>query len=160
ALRRVFGRYQAGAHPANRQRLTFDGEVRGEALVHALEQCGFRYTPALAAGDTTRQITEVYPHAAMVALFGLERTLKYKRKQQARAVWLSEWQRYQHYLRGLTHADPGCAGTQACLHSRLPRCGAVPPKPTKTKLMQCCVLTLPSTPSAGALLAAALLAIL
>src|SRR5690349_11874843 len=75
---RAFGRYQAGAHPANRQRLVFGGVVRGEALVAALEARGFTHAPEVAAGAAVRQVVEVFPHPAMIALFGLARTLKYK----------------------------------------------------------------------------------
>src|SRR5262245_29998027 len=56
AIGRTFGRYQAGAHPANRQRLAFDGAVRGEALVAALCQRGFVHRPAVAAGALVRQV--------------------------------------------------------------------------------------------------------
>src|SRR5207244_2399880 len=66
ALSRAFGRYQAGAHPANRQLLTFDGVVRGEALVAALEARGFVHKSAIAAGEPVRQVVEVFPHPAMI----------------------------------------------------------------------------------------------
>jgi predicted RNase H-like nuclease len=107
AIGRAFGRYQAGAHPANRQRLAFDGVVRGEALVASLAGLGFTHAPEVAAGVAVRQVVEVYPHPAMVALFGLARTLKYKAKPN-RGVEerLSEWRRYQAYLDGLALADP------------------------------------------------------
>jgi predicted RNase H-like nuclease len=108
---RVFARYQAGAHPANRQRLTFDGAVRGETLVTALEQRGFVHAPTIAAGAAVRQIIEVFPHPAMVALFGLNRTLKYKIKpNRTREDILSEWRRYQSYLLALRQADPPLQG--------------------------------------------------
>ncbi len=115
-LSRAFGRYQAGAHPANRRRLAFGGIVRGEALVAALEARGFTHAPAIEAGAAVRQVVEVFPHPAMIALFGLERTLKYKaRTGRAREVRLAEWERYQACLRALATADPPVRGHEALL---------------------------------------------
>jgi predicted RNase H-like nuclease len=126
---RAFGRYQAGAHPANRRRLAFDGVVRGEALVAALAERGFTHAPEVAAGGIptpgpepaegdgeapARQVIEVFPHPAMVALFGLERTLKYKaRPGRGADVRLAEWRRYQGYLDALAQADPPLRGQAA-----------------------------------------------
>lgn len=109
-LARWFRRYEAGAHPANRRRLAYDGVVRGEALVTALAEHGFAHRPAIAADTATRQVTEVYPHPAMVAIFGLERTLKYKRRGPDSATHLAAWQRYQQELRELSGADPPLTG--------------------------------------------------
>lgn len=113
-LGRAFRRYEAGAHPANRQRLTFDGVVRGEALAAALAARGFVQRLTVAAGVTVRQVVEVFPHPAMVAMFNLERTLKYKaRSNRSRATRLAEWRRYQGYLRDLASADPPLRGHEA-----------------------------------------------
>jgi predicted RNase H-like nuclease len=113
---RVFARYQAGAHPANRSRLAFDGIVRGEALVAALVAHGFLHAPEIAAGVPVRQVIEVFPHPAMVALFGLERSLKYKAKPRRGAdMRLSEWRRYQAYLAALSAADPPLHGHAALI---------------------------------------------
>jgi predicted RNase H-like nuclease len=113
---RAFARYQAGAHPANRSRLAFDGIVRGEALVLALAARGFEHAPEVAAGVPVRQVIEVFPHPAMVALFGLDRTLKYKVKPRRSAeLRLSEWQRYQAYLAALAVADPPLHGQVALI---------------------------------------------
>jgi predicted RNase H-like nuclease len=115
-LARVFRQYEAGAHPANRQRLACDGGVRGEQLVAALERRGFIHKPTITAGDPVRQVIEVFPHPAMVAIFGLERTLKYKaRPQRPLALRQAEWQRYQDYLRTLTRADPALHGQEKLL---------------------------------------------
>jgi predicted RNase H-like nuclease len=117
-LGRAFGRYQAGAHPANRRLLAFDGVVRGEALVAALAQCGFTHAPEVVAGAPTRQVIEVFPHPAMVALFGLHRTLKYKAKPGRTAdLRLGEWRRYQRHLDALAQDDPPLRG-QAALTAR------------------------------------------
>jgi predicted RNase H-like nuclease len=115
-IARAFGRYQAGAHPANRRRLAFEGVVRGEALVVALEALGFRHAPAIEAGAQVRQVVEVFPHPAMIALFGLARTLKYKAKPRRTAgERLAEWQRYQAHLAALAAADPPLRGQASLL---------------------------------------------
>lgn len=108
ALARVFRRFEAGAHPANRRLLTRGPEgVRGEALMERLAGHGFRAADQIAAGEGGRLITEVYPHAAMVALFGLDRTLKYKaRGRRGREERLEAWRAYQGHIRGLADADP------------------------------------------------------
>ena len=106
---RAFARYQAGAHPANRSRLAFDGIVRGEALVAALAARGFVHAPEVAAGALVRQVIEVFPHPAMVALFGLDRTLKYKaRPGRSADLRLNEWRRYQDYLGALAQPTRRC----------------------------------------------------
>lgn len=115
-LGHVFAHYQAGAHSANRQLLAFDGIVRGEALVEALEARGFVHAPAIASGNAVRQITEVYPHAAMIRLFGLSRTLKYKaRPRRSRVERLAAWQSYQQHMRNLSRADPALHGQESLL---------------------------------------------
>ncbi|MEM8529606.1 MAG: DUF429 domain-containing protein [Chloroflexota bacterium] len=115
-INRAFRRYEAGAHPANRKNLTFNGVIRGEALVEALEQQGFVHQPTIEAGHPVRQIIEVFPHPAMIALFDLERTLKYKaRPKRTQAERLAEWQRYQQHLRALATADPPLAGHEQLL---------------------------------------------
>lgn len=113
ALAQVFRRYEAGAHPANRRLLERgpDG-VRGEALVARLAAYGFRAAARLEAGEGGRIVTEVYPHAAMVALFGLRKTLKYKARgrRRGREERLDAWRAYQQYMRGLAGADPPLSG--------------------------------------------------
>lgn len=74
ALNRDFGRFQAGAHPANTGKPEFAGVPRGARLATALN---LDMDPRSCAG---RRAIEVYPHPATVALFRLGRTLKYKAK--------------------------------------------------------------------------------
>lgn len=74
ALNRDFRRFDAGAHPANTGLAWFADGGRGARLSTAL---GLDLDPRSTA---PRKALEVYPHAAAVALFGLERTLKYKQK--------------------------------------------------------------------------------
>ncbi len=115
-LGRVFARYQAGAYPANRRLLAHNGRVRGEVLVAALHERGFMEASAIAAGVCTRQVTEVYPHAAMIALFGLERTLKYKaRPGRSPDTMLHAWRTYQRYLRTLGTSTPALRGHETLL---------------------------------------------
>ncbi len=71
-----FGRYDAGCYPAN-LRLPFAARVT--ALSDALAQRGFQHAPAIAPQVAGRFQIEVYPHAALVSLFALDRILKYKR---------------------------------------------------------------------------------
>ncbi|AZI41568.1 DUF429 domain-containing protein [Deinococcus psychrotolerans] len=116
-LAAVFGKYQAGAHPANRTLLgRYNGGVlRGEWLRDALAERGIWDEPADVADTQARVCLEVYPHAAMVALFGLERTLKYKRKKQGREVMLDAWDEYHRHLSALTGAKPPLTGLDALL---------------------------------------------
>jgi predicted RNase H-like nuclease len=74
ALNRDFRRFEAGAHPANTGKPEFANGPRAARLAEAL---GLDMDPRSA---TPRRAIEVYPHAATVALFRLERTLKYKAK--------------------------------------------------------------------------------
>ncbi|MCU0493647.1 MAG: DUF429 domain-containing protein [Chloroflexaceae bacterium] len=115
-IAQAFGRYQAGAHPANRGLLARHGVVRGEALVQALAAHGFSHASAIAAGATGRLVTEVFPHPAMVAIFGLARTLKYKAKpNRSAAERLAAWQTYQRHMAGLAQADPPLHGLDSLL---------------------------------------------
>lgn len=72
----LYRAYDAGAHPANRSRSYLD-PPRGAVLA---ERHGWRLDPAVVAGAHTSVAVEVYPHPAMVALFGLGRVLPYKAK--------------------------------------------------------------------------------
>ena len=71
ALNRDFHRFEAGAHPANTANPAFKNP-RGARIATALT---LDMDPA---SSSTRRAIEVYPHPATVALFGLEKTLKYK----------------------------------------------------------------------------------
>lgn len=74
ALNRDFRRFEAGTHPCNTGKPEFADGPRGGRLAAAL---GLDPDPRSPVG---RRAIEVYPHAATVALFRLERTLKYKAK--------------------------------------------------------------------------------
>jgi predicted RNase H-like nuclease len=109
--------FQAGAYPANRRRLALDGTVRGEGLVAALVQrLRFAEVAPIPRETKSRVVCEVYPHPATVALFGLERTLKYKaRSGRTMAQRSEELGRYQRLLRNLRKADPPLKGTKKLL---------------------------------------------
>lgn len=74
ALNRDFRKFEAGAHPCNTGKPEFANGPRAGRLAAAL---GLDLDPRSSAA---RRAIEVYPHAATVALFRLERTLKYKAK--------------------------------------------------------------------------------
>ncbi len=76
-LGRCFARHEAGAHPANLSRPHFADGGRGAALV---KQLGLTTDPHFLPRQSVRRALEVYPHTALVALFGLDRSLKYKAK--------------------------------------------------------------------------------
>lgn len=122
-LSAAFRAYEAGAHPANRRLLAdADGAVRGEQLVAALGALSppFRHAGRVAAGEPGRLVTEVFPHPAMVAIFGLDRTLKYKaRPGRALAERLGAWARYHAHMRELAQADPPLRGALPLLDADL-----------------------------------------
>lgn len=95
----VFGQYEAGAHPANRRLLAKNGKVRGEELVKALVESGVKHDPRWKPLERSRKCFEVYPHPAMVALFRLGRTLKYKpRKGRSYEDRWAAFRKYQRLL--------------------------------------------------------------
>lgn len=75
---RLFGSSWAGAYPANRANPLFFPEPRGAVLARAL---GWQLDPAMRPCPGRQLCIEVYPHPAMVVLFGLSRVIPYKIKQ-------------------------------------------------------------------------------
>lgn len=75
---RCFGAQHAGAHSSNLGLPAFRGGVRAERLAEAL---GLDVDPAVEPGTPVRRALEVYPHPALVALFELPFTLRYKAKR-------------------------------------------------------------------------------
>lgn len=106
-LGRRFAKFQAGAHPANRT--IFGDDVRGERLVARLAEQGIFDSPVLPMPRLrgVRQMMEVFPHPAHIVLFGLERTLKYKKKpgRDYPSLWAA-MNEYSRLLRGLTRHHP------------------------------------------------------
>jgi predicted RNase H-like nuclease len=103
-ISRCFGAQHASTHSANLGIRVFSEGVRGEWLARALE---LDVDPAFAPGTNVRRAIEVYPHPAIVALFDLPVTLKYKAKPNralvSRSVALGELMRH---LEGLVDAEP------------------------------------------------------
>lgn len=75
-----FGKYHAGCYPAN---LGLPFAERTTGFGRSLEQRGFRHAPDITPKQPGRYQIEVFPHAAMIGLFRLERILKYKKGRLA-----------------------------------------------------------------------------
>lgn len=73
---KYFGRYHAGCYPANLGRPFAQRTVE---FGLSLEARGFQHAPAIVPQARGRYQIEVFPHPAMVHLFGLTRILKYKK---------------------------------------------------------------------------------
>ena len=71
-----FGKYHAGCYPANLGRPFASRLV---AFGKALESRGFNHAPTISPQQPGRYQIEVFPHPAMIQLFGLSRILKYKK---------------------------------------------------------------------------------
>ena len=79
-----YGRFHAGAYPANLER--FGGDHRGGRLLRALAATapGGRLVESRGAVGGPRLVFETYPHIVTVELFGLWRIIKYKRGGEVR----------------------------------------------------------------------------
>jgi predicted RNase H-like nuclease/ppGpp synthetase/RelA/SpoT-type nucleotidyltranferase len=100
-LNRDFRRFEAGAHPSNTGKPDFAEGSRGARLAETL---GLDLDPASASH---RRAIEVYPHPATVALFRLDKTLKYKSKPgRSLDLLRSELLRLTSLLEGLATAVP------------------------------------------------------
>lgn len=77
---KYFGRYHAGCYPAN---LSRPFAQRTVSFGKQLECLGFTHAPTIIPQAWGRYQIEVFPHPAMVHLFGLERILKYKKGKLA-----------------------------------------------------------------------------
>jgi len=73
-ISRTFWRYKIGAHSSNRGRVEFD-PPRAAVLAHRL---GWSVDPARRGSVEAPVCIEVYPHPAMVGLFGLSERIIYK----------------------------------------------------------------------------------
>jgi len=117
ALSADWRRFEAGALPANRRLLAFDGEVRGEQLVALLApHYGFIETAPIPKQAAGRFIGEIFPHPAHIHFFGLDKTLKYKaRPGRSPDRRLAEFVRYQQLLGTLQNAVFPLSGTAEVL---------------------------------------------
>jgi predicted RNase H-like nuclease len=100
-----FGRYHAGCYPANLGRPFAERTV---AFGLSLEARGFSHAPVMEAQQSGRFQIEVFPHPAMVNLFGLPQILKYKKgKLGDRRLELLKLR--QHILQDLPVLEPRLA---------------------------------------------------
>ena len=105
---KLFRKYNAGAHPANRTRLSsWTGSIRGEDITNLLTKEGFKHDPNLKQFEETRKTFEVYPHPSIVVLFNLPKILQYKNKphRDYEFRW-NEFRKYQEHLKELEKAKP------------------------------------------------------
>ena len=105
---RKFGRFQASCHSNN---LTRNPHPAGVRLVEALAAVDIRHDFEI---ETARQrpgrwMFEVYPHPAMVVLFGLDERIRYKKGSVAQKR--SGLEELRRHLRALTERSRGLIGT-------------------------------------------------
>jgi len=99
---KYFGKYHAGCYPANRN-LPFAERTINFGL--ELESRGFVHAPTMEAQKPGRYQIEVFPHPAIVNLFGLQRILKYKKGRiQERQTELLKL--YNYITDILSHLEP------------------------------------------------------
>lgn len=79
---KLYHPYQAGAHPTNLKLLGEDH--RGGQLLKMLEERGGDVVECVEHLSGSRLVFETYPHIVMVELFGLDRTIKYKKGRVAK----------------------------------------------------------------------------
>jgi predicted RNase H-like nuclease len=92
-MHRHFGRFHAGAYPAN---LGLPHARRPLELSRMLEELGFQHGAAMQARASGRWQIEIHPHAAIVQLFDLPRIIRYKRGSVAERR--AELTRYRELL--------------------------------------------------------------
>lgn len=99
---KYFGRFHAGCYPANLS-LPFADRTLGVGL--SLEARGFEHAPTIEPHQPGRYQIEVFPHPAMIHLFGLDQILKYKKGAIAQRKLELEKLR-QHILEKLPKLEP------------------------------------------------------
>ena len=77
---KYFGKYHAGCYPANLNR-PFASRTVG--FGNKLQEKGFAHAPTITPQKLGRYQIEVFPHPAIVNLFGLDKILKYKKGKLA-----------------------------------------------------------------------------
>lgn len=116
---RVFGPEEAGVYPANTSRPDFATGTRAQRLARRL---GLALDPWIEPGSRSRTALETYPHAALVALFGLSRILKYKYKRgRSRPGRQAEFGRFCDLLETLVDHAPSFDVTTSPRWSQLRR---------------------------------------
>lgn len=106
---RRYGARHASCHTSNQRLYPQAASVQ---LAEELAHRGYVHAPGLPSPRDARAVMlEVYPHAALVALYDLPRILKYKKGRLAeKRAGLAELQRWLHRL---THHDPPILATEA-----------------------------------------------
>lgn len=106
-ITKLFRKYNAGTHPANREVLGKYGGLRGEKLVKLFEEQGYKQSPYIKPKQKIKSIIEVYPHPAIVVLFGLSKILQYKPRgnRDYKFRW-REFERLRNYILGLKNKKP------------------------------------------------------
>jgi predicted RNase H-like nuclease len=103
-ISRCFGAHHAAAHSSNLGLPAFRAGVRGGRIAREL---GLSIDPSFEPGSAVRRAIEVYPHPAIVALFALPLTLKYKAKSgRATAGRCAAFAQLLAHLEGLADASP------------------------------------------------------
>lgn len=110
AVGKEYGSRKAGPHPSNRTLLIErHGAIRGEDLMARLAARGFADPWA----GSERTLLEVYPHPALIEVFGLEERLVYKAKK---GVSVADRRRglrtLSTLLAGLNDAEPPLRGPE------------------------------------------------
>lgn len=102
-LNEVFRRHLLNCHPANLGR-PFAALTTG--LSNTFEQRGFLHADRIAPRVPGRYQIEVFPHAAIVRLFGLQHRIRYKKGNVAeRAAALNQ---LRNLMRGMDRLSPPC----------------------------------------------------
>ena len=100
----VFGSFHAGAYPSNTSMAAFANGPRAARLA---ERLGATVDLDAAPQANGRRVIEVYPHAAMVVQFQLERILPYKsRKGRDLASRRHAFNRLTDLMESMATADP------------------------------------------------------
>ncbi len=100
----TFQHREAGAYPTNRAQPHF---VDGGRAARLAAELGLSVDPHFAPGVPVRAMLEVYPHTAIVCLFGLGRTIKYKRRSgRSVATRKAAFARLTELLESLASFDP------------------------------------------------------
>ncbi len=104
---KLFRKYNAGAHPANRKRLSsWTGSIRGEEISKVLEKEGFLHQPEIKKFEEIRSFFEVYPHPSIVVLFNLNKILQYKAKPKRDYEFrYKEFEKYVDNLKNLEKSE-------------------------------------------------------
>ncbi|MEW6063326.1 MAG: DUF429 domain-containing protein [Nanoarchaeota archaeon] len=101
----LFRKYDAGAHPTNRKRLSqWSGKIRGEEIVKLFKNEGFIHNPYIKKFENKRKLFEVYPHPSMIVLFNLKKILPYKAKPKR--GYNLRWKAFKEYQKHLKNIKP------------------------------------------------------